>query len=374
MTTAKQASTEISTETSAAAQGSDKSALPSLPRDFSEESLKSMFKDAEKEARATVPDVTTEQGRKDIKDMAKKVAASNKALDTPMRDYLRVIKAQPKVLEKNARESKARFDGLKADILKPLLDAQSSQDEIIAWLNGVPGMCSSPETLVTDLESTLETINGYSIDLVWPELRKKFKVAHESALTTTAVMLERAKESETQAKRLAELEKQAEEKRQKDRDREVAEQAAEKARQEEQAKAQRDREESNRRVAESAHREEQAAIREAQAKKDAIEAEKNRIAEIEKAKSREAEALKLAEENSRLAAKAAIEAEKERSIEAEKEQERLAKARAEDKELRIKVNRANLVVLIAAGFSEDEGKKFIKMVARGELPDIKIHY
>ena len=110
--------TEISTETNSATQEDVKSNLPSLPDAFGEKSLLNRFKEAETKARAVVPDVKTEQGRKDIKDMAKKVAASNKALDTPMRDYLRILKTQPKALEKNARESKARFDELKADILK----------------------------------------------------------------------------------------------------------------------------------------------------------------------------------------------------------------------------------------------------------------
>ena len=63
-----------------------------------------------------------------------------------------------------------------------------------------------PGITSTELNSLIETINGYTVDLVWTELKRKFKVAHESALTTATVTLERIEEAEKQAARLAELE------------------------------------------------------------------------------------------------------------------------------------------------------------------------
>ena len=114
--------------------GSDKINLPSLPNAFNEDALVEAYRRVEREAKSEVPNIETEEGRKHIKEMARKVAASKTAIDTPIRDYLRIIKAQPKVLEKNARESKQRFDELKAEILKPLEEAQKSQDDVINWL------------------------------------------------------------------------------------------------------------------------------------------------------------------------------------------------------------------------------------------------
>ncbi len=378
MTTASKATskatTEISTETNSATQEGVKINLPSLPDAFGEESLLNRFKEAEKEARAEVPDVTTEEGRKHIKEMARKVSASNKVLDTPMRDYLRILKTQPKALEKNARESKQRFEELKADILKPLLEAQASQDEIITWLNNVPSDCSHPEVNSQTLNNIIETINGYSIDLVWSELQKKFKVAHEAALTTATVTLERITQQEKQAAELEELRQKQAKAEQEQRDREIAEEAAEKARQEAEAKAQRDREDVDRRAAESRQREENAKAAEAQAKRDAELAEQKRIDDAKQAKIDAENERVAAEKRQALAVEQAKQAEAKRIADEEAEQAQLAKARAEDKELRIKVNRANLVVLIAAGFSEEDGKKFIRMVAKGELPDIKINY
>ena len=377
MATAKKkaaASKEISSEAHTEAQESIKSSLPSLPHQFSEESLLGMFESAQREAKSEVPDVETEEGRKNIKDLARKVSASNKAIDTPMRDYLRVLKTQPKALEKNARESKARFDELKASILKPLADAQAGQDAIIEWLTNVPVNCSAPGITSEELISFIDISNGYNVDLVWPELRKKFKVAHEAAVTTASVTLDRVSEAEKQAERLAELEDQAAKQKQIDHDRVVAENAAKKAQQDAEEKAQRDRVDVERRAAEAKQREESAVAEKARAIRDAELAEKRRLQEVADAKVREEKAKIDADLAAKKAAEQAREAEAKRIADEEKAQAKLAKDRESDKAHTIAVNRANLVVLIAAGFSEDDSKKFIRMVAKNELPDIKIHY
>lgn len=381
MTAASEASKEVSVEAVSSDRSDDKTGLPSLPHQFGEESLKSKFKSAEKDARSLVPDVTTEQGRKDIKDNARKVAASNKALDTPMRDYLRVIKAQPKVLEKNARESKARFDELKADILKPLEAAQEPQDAIIDWLAGVPANCGVPGVTSTELQGFIDSANGYTADLVWPELQKKFKVAHEAALTTATATLERIKESEAQAARLAELEAREVEQRQKDHDREVAEKAAAQARVDAETKAQKDREAVDRRAAESRQREESAKAAEAKAVRDAELAEGGRVKAAAQAKVDAENERVAAEKRQAAAVELAKQQEAKRIADEEVEQAAQAKARADDKEHRIKINRAAMADFIAAGLNVNDGddieglaKQIITVIAKGKIRNISIQY
>lgn len=374
MTTASKANTEISTETNAAAQEDVKINLPSLPDAFGEESLLNRFKEAEKEARAEVPDVTTEEGRKHIKEMARKVSASNKVLDTPMRDYLRILKTQPKALEKNARESKARFDELKADILKPLLEAQASQDEVIGWLNGCALACSQPGITSETLKSDIETINGYTVDLVWPELKKKFKVAHEAALTTATVTLERIVEAEKQAAELEELRKKQAAAEKAESDRKVAEEAANKARAEAEAKAQRDREDVDRRAAEAKQREEQAKANEAQARRDAeLAVEEQAKAEAQAKINAENERVD-AEKRQALAVEQARTDEAKRIADEEAQQIAQAKAREADKNHRIGINRAAMVDLIAAGVDEEVAKTVIRAIAKKQVRNISIQY
>jgi len=362
------------TQSTALIEKEPKAISSKVPKQFTPEFLKNKFTEVEKEVNAEVFDLKTEDGRKRIKEVAAGINKSRDSLDTPIRNYLRAIKAQPKVIEADARESKLRFEKLREGVIGPLNEARKYQDDLLDWLNGIPTVCSDPGATSEQIQGWLDETNNIDQSTIWPELKRRFVTAHEAAITTAKVTLERVEKQEQQEAELARLKAESERREQEDSERKIREEAANQARLEAEEKAKRDQEILERRAAEAKHREEQAAIREEQAKQAVIDSEKSRIAEIERSKVREAEALKQSEEKLRLASEEAIEAEKRRAIEAEKEQEKIAKARAEDKELRIKVNRANLVVLIAAGFSEDEGKKLIKMIARGELPDIKIYY
>ena len=354
--------------------GGDKINLPSLPDAFNEDALINAYKRIEKEAKSEVPDVETEEGRKHIKEMARKVAASKTAIDTPIRDYLRMIKAQPKVLEKNARESKQRFDDLKAEILKPLEEAQKSQDAVIEWLNSVPTMCSDPDTTSANLRGWIETINGYTADLVWPELKKKFKVAHENALTTATVTLERITEQEKQSAELAELRAKQAKAEQEEYNRKIAEEAAAKARAEAEQKAQQERADIERRAVESRQREEAAIAAQQQAVRDAELAKQQQInAAMEMEVNREKERIE-AEKRQALAVEQAKQAEAQRIADEEAAQQQAAKDREADKAHKIKVNRAALVDLVSAGVDEETAKNVIRAIGRKEVRNISIQY
>lgn len=377
MTAAKKdtatASTDISTETNTAAQEDVKINPPSLPDAFGESQLLELYAKAEKEAKSVVPDVETESGRKNIKDMARKVAASNKAVDTPMRDYLRMIKAQPKVLEKNARESKARFDTLKADILKPLEEAQAWQDSKLVWLVGIPGWCATNPT-AADLSALSKDVEEFELSEVWPELKKKFKVAHEAATTTLKVTLERIEEAEKQAARLAELEEAAAAQRQKDHDREVAEAAAKQAQIEAEKKAEQDRIDVDRRAAESRQREENAKAAEARAIRDAELAEDRRKQDAIDNEAREAQAKIDAEERQAAAVKKATEDESQRIADEEAEHAKAAKDRESRKDHRASIHRGALVAMIALGIDEAAARAAILAIRDGKIPNISIQY
>ena len=354
--------------------GGDKINLPSLPDAFNEDALINAYKRIEKEAKSEVPDIETEEGRKHIKEMARKVAASKTAIDTPIRDYLRIIKAQPKVLEKNARESKQRFDDLKAEILKPLEEAQKSQDDVINWLNGVPAVCADPGVTSEQIRGWIEIINGYTADLVWNELKKKFKVAHENALTTATVTFERITEQEKQAAELAELRAKQAKAEEEERNRKIAEEAAAKARAEAEQKAQQERADIERRAVESRQREEAAIAAQQQAIRDA-ELEKERQDKAAEQARIDAENERLeSEKRHALAIEQAKQAEAKRIADEEAAQQQAAKDREADKAHKIAINRAALVDLVAAGLSEDDAKTAIRAIGRKEVRNISIQY
>ncbi len=354
--------------------GGDKINLPSLPDAFNEDALINAYKRIEKEAKSEVPDIETEEGRKHIKEMARKVAASKTAIDTPIRDYLRIIKAQPKVLEKNARESKQRFDDLKAEILKPLEEAQKSQDDVINWLSNIPAVCSDPGATSAQITEWIETINGYTADLVWPELLRKFKLAHENALTTATVTLERITEQEKKDAELAELRAKQAKAEEEERNRKIAEEAAAKARSEAEQKAQQERADIERRAVESRQREEAAVAAHQQAIRDA-ELDKERQAKAAEQAKIDAENERLeSEKRHALAIEQAKQAEAKRIADEEAAQQQAAKDREADKAHREKINRAAMVDLIAAGLSEDDAKNAIIAIIRKQVRNISIQY
>ena len=325
------------------------------------------------ETAAEVPQIDTAEGRKRIKDLAASINKKLSELDTPIRDYLRDIKEQPKLIEKIAKENKDKFTQLRANILKPLEDAQAWQDEKLNWLNGIPSWCATNPT-ASDLSALLVDVEALTLDDIWSELLKKFKVAHECAVTTLKVTLERIELAEAQAARLAELEAQAAEQQRKDREREIAESAAKKAREEAEVKAQKDREDLERRAVEAKQREENAKAAEQKAIRDAELAEEKRKQDAVEAEARSVAAAKDAAERQALAVKKAAEDEVKRIADEEAEQLRLAQAREANKEHRIKINRAAMVDFVAAGLSEADARLAITAIAKKEIRNISIQY
>ena len=350
--------------------------LPSIPAHFSAPALEAFYKQVEAEVTAEVPDVETPEGRANIKALAAKVASSKTAIDKPIRDHLRAIKAIPKILEANARESIERFDNLKATVLAPLEAAQSPQDAILAMLAGIPTRCASEFTTSDSVRTVLFEIEEQSdLDDFWPELRKKAKAASETALTMLRDTLERLEREEATASELARLQAEAAIREQQERDRLIAEEAARKAREEEEARARRDREDAERRAAEARQREEQARLDARLAEQRAIEAEQQRIRDAEAAEQRRIAAEQAAAERQRLAEQNAAQAERDRIAEEERQAEIARKAREDDKAHRTAINRAALNALMAeTGIDIEMGKAVLTAIGKGLVPSCRIHY
>lgn len=350
--------------------------LPSIPAHFTAPALEAFYKQIEAEVTAEVPDVETPEGRANIKALAAKVASSKTAIDKPIRDHLRAIKAIPKILEANARESIERFDNLKATVLAPLEAAQSWQDEILAMLASIPTRCSA-EFVSSDTVRVLlaEVEEQFELDDFWPELRKKAKAAHETAITMLRDTLERLEREEATAAEMARLQAEAAIREQQERDRLIAEEAARKAREEEEARARRDREDAERRAAEARQREEQAKLDAKLAEQRAIEAEQRRKADAEAAEQRRIAAEQAAVERQRLAEQQAAQAERDRMAEEERQAEIARKAREDDKAHRTAINRAALNALMAeTGIDIELGKAVLTAIGKGLVPNVRIHY
>ena len=349
--------------------------LPSIPAHFTAPALEAFYKKVEAEVTAEVPDVETPEGRANIKALAAKVASSKTAIDKPIRDHLRAIKAIPKILEANARESIERFDNLKATVLAPLEAAQSPQDAILAMLAGIPTRCASEFTTSDSVRPALAEVEAVNLDDFWPELRKKAKAASETALTMLRDTLERLEREEATAAELARLQAEAAIREQQERERLIAEEAARKAREEEEARARRDREDAERRAAEARQREEQAKLDAKMAEQRAKQAEEQRRLDAEAAERRRIADEQAAVERQRLAEQQAAQAERDRIAEEERQAEIARKAREDDKAHRTAINRAALNALMAeTGIDIEMGKKVLTAIGKGLVPNVRILY
>lgn len=347
---------------------------PQLPAVFGAQNLEALFKQVADEVHAEVPDVETEEGRKRIRSMAAKVASSKTAIDKPIREHLKALKAIPKVLELNARESVQRFDELKESIMAPLNGAQASQDSIVDRLNEILSQCASNQLSSLELDSMTLEVAAVDLELFWPELKKKAKVAHEAASVAVTDTLARVKREEEQAAELEKLRQQAAQREQEDRDRKIAEAAAEKAREDERQRAAFEREQADRRAFEAKQREESQRMAAEQAVKNAELAEQRREQQEMQAKIDAEQAAIAAENRAREQADQAATNERLR-IEAENaEHERLAKVRQENKELRARIHKAALTAAIIEGVDEAEARKFILALIGSKIPNVQINY
>lgn len=351
--------TEVSTEVTE---------LPSLPVAYSAESLEDLFNKVKAEVEAHVPDLETVEGRKHIKSLAAKISSSKTAIDKPMRDYLREIKALPKVVEKNARESVERFDALRDATLKPLVDAQAAQDAIIARMGEVVSYCGQADAKSDTVRSMLAEVKAVDVESFWHELKKKASAEVDGATQIATVALARIEAAEQQAAELERLRKEADVNAQKERDRVIAEAAAQKAREEEQQRAEQ-------RILDERNKAEQSRLAQLKAEQDAANAEAQRIAADAKAKADADLAEQQAKERERIAAEQAAKyAAEQTALEAQRKQEEEDR-RAADKAHRTKINREALVDLIAkAGIDEEAAKRVITAIAKGEVANMKVIY
>ena len=349
-------------------------ALAVLPKEFQADFLEEKFIEVESQVKPELLDVNDEEGRKRIKELALKINKSKDALDKPMRDYLRNLKALPKALELNARESKQRFEKLRESVIEPLNEARKYQDDLLDWLNGIPAVCSDPGATSEQIQGWLNETNNIDQSQIWPELQKKFKVAIEAATTTATVTLERVEQQEKQAAELELLRKQQFEAEQKERERVIAEAAAENARLEAKAQATAEREAIERRAVESKQREEKAIADAEQAERNEELARQEHLKAIEENKQREAQAVIDNEIAAKKQAEQAIENERVRLAEVAEQEKQEAINRENDKKHRSAINRRALTEMIAGGVDPDEAKKAIILIAQKKIGDIKIFY
>lgn len=203
-----------------------------------------MIAEIERMARAFVPDLASDKGRKAIASLAYKIARSKTTLDEAGKDMNSGLREKINAVDAHRRIIRERLDALRDEVRKPLDDWQVIDDARVAMLQSrldalKPEALPGDSARSTDIQGTIEGINLIEIDDSWAEFQPKAMLAHTGALMHLNRALQVALVREEQAAELAQLRAAVAARAEADR---IAAEAAEAAR----AKAEADKAEQDR--------------------------------------------------------------------------------------------------------------------------------
>ena len=279
--------------------GSDLLALFKSP-----ESIEQVLARIEEEARSYVPDISTAKGRKEIASLAHKIARSKTALDSAGKELNAELRERINAVDAERRRIRDRLDRLKAEVRAPLDQWEQKEaerkDRIRAQIEKMKYQSITAMNQSDEIAAAIEVLESIKIGPEWGEFDGMAAEVRDGTLTRLRDALTAAREREAQAAELERLRKEAikreaeereRQKREEDRRKKeaaeaekqrIAAEAAEKARREAQ-----EREERLRR--EAAAREEKLRMEAEQAKRAAEQAkraaeEQHRDAEVHRKK------------------------------------------------------------------------------------------
>ena len=378
-----------------------------------------------KEAKSHVLDISTSEGRDQIRSLAYKVAKSKTYLDEMGKELVAEQKERIKLVDAERKRIRDSLDDLKDEIRAPLTEWENreaervkSHETALLGFNTATAFAGSnpPSAEVQSRIDGLEALHARD----WQEFAKRAEFARDAAREQLNGVLAASQKYEHEQAELERLRREDAERKQRERDEQIKAEAAAKAKAEAEAeakaaaeaqaawvkaaaeaeaariKAEQDKAEQARQLLQ---REKEAAEREiAEAEARAIKAEQERLAAIEeaeaarlaaaeKAEREKAEAEERAARNAKAAAEkaemvriAAVRAEQERAEGARKAEEAATAAREADKKHKAKVNNEVLNGIVEQCNSEtinitpEIAKAVVQAISKGLIPHVKIMY
>lgn len=369
-------------------------------------------------------DISTAQGRAEIRATAYKIARSKTVLDEMGKDLVRDLKARSGVVDAERRRIWDALETLQVEFRKPLTDFEEAEKARVAaheaalaaiehTMNLIPGVQLSALELAGRAKHAAELLAARD----WQEFAKRAAGVAGNAIATLEIWLRAAEQREANE---AEAEQRRQEdiaRQQRERDERLAAEAADRARKEAEAKAaEKARRAAEKVTAERRRIEEEKAAAEARARKaeadrlaaeaagkaaaEAAVAEQHRIEAERKAalaKATQAEATRLAieakakadaeavqrrvEADRKAAAEqanrdrlAAVEAERQRVATEQAREIAEARRREADRSHRTRINREARDALVNAGLSAHAATSAVTAIAKGDVPHVKINY
>lgn len=331
------------------------------------------------EVLSEVPDLTTAKGRQRIASLAAKVSKSKTAVENPGRAYLKQLKDLPKTIEKELREFADSMDALRDEVRKPLTDWENAEKARVERHKEKISHIVSYRDARTDvtaeqMEALIETLEDFCVDQAFEEFEAEAHREKSESLAFLREAHQKQQKVEAEQAELAQLRAEAEERARKDREEQIARDAAEKAKRKAEEAARLETEKAE--AAAKAERE-AAERRELELKLAAEQAERQKLAAEQAQKAAEEARIKAEKDAKAQAEQAARDAEervkREAEAKAQAEAAELAKREA-DKKHKARINNEAVAAFVAGGFSDDEAKTIVKLIALGTVPNVKISY
>ena len=313
------------------------------------------------QARSFVPDLSTKKGRDNIASIAYKVRQSKSAMDKAGKALVDKLKEQPKLVDAERKRMRDFMDALAEEVRKPLDEFEAKEAErvdkhkrMIAHIEGVGNGFIGPDPqpfglLFSELEKIV-------VDESFEEFEAEAHRAKDAAKTQLDKMFAEHQAREAEKAELERLRAEAAAREQKEREERIAKEAAERAQREAVEAAAREKAEAE---AKAKAEREAAERRELELKLAAEKAEREKLEAEERAKRAAIEAEERIKREA--AAKAAAEAEETRKREA-------------DKKHRAKINNEIVAALDPSGITQDQAKEIVTLIAKGQVPHVKISY
>lgn len=296
-------------------------------------------------------DISTASGRKAVASMAYKVAQSKSRIDDAGKKLVAQQKEIPNKIDATRKRVRDTLDKWRDEVRKPLTDWEAEEDERIERIKSSMSELQGVIDDQSDRSSEIirERLGEVERKAITEQFYAEFTGAaaelKDKAIAALRVALERAQKREAEQVELARLRAAEAERKQKERDDQIAREAAERAKRDAEAKA-----EAARKAAEDATRRER-----------------------EAAERRELELKLQAEQAERRAAEAEAKAKREAEQKATAEKAEAARREA-DKAHRATINKAALDALVADGIAKDTAKAVITLIAKKGVPHVSINY
>ena len=201
---------------------------------FTPKAMDQVLKDITDKAKAFVPDMSTEKGRKAIASMAYQVSRTKTFLDEKGLSLTAGWAAQKKLVDLERNKIKSTLDNLRDEVRAPLDEWEDANEKRINERKERIVLIEEAKNFSTghSLEVVQNAIKGLAtlIEFDWQEFSVKAKNCHDESLDILVKVEAQIKVQLAEKEELDKLRLEKEEREKKDRDARIAQEAADKVR------------------------------------------------------------------------------------------------------------------------------------------------